>query len=120
MRTYVEENVIVGSGIREFALATTFPRREFKNEDDSKSLFELGLVPSSVILILPLDKAPSRKLPLQTSYGIFSMLTTIFWSGVNPVLTAFSYVRNWVFSRNRNESGAAKRANEEELNHNEQ
>lgn len=120
VRTYVEENVIVGSAIRDFALATTFPRHEFNSDDNAKSLFDLGLVPSSVILILPLDKAPSRKLPIQTSYGIFSMLTTIFWGVVSPVLAAFSYVKNWIFSRNRAETGAAKRANEEELNHNEQ
>lgn len=48
VRTYVEENVIVGSTIREFALATTFPRHEFKADDNGKTLFELGLVPSSV------------------------------------------------------------------------
>lgn len=36
------------------------------------------------------------------------------------MLAAFSYVRNWIFSRERNQAGAAKRANEEELNHNEQ
>lgn len=70
--------------------------------------------------MLPLDKAPTRKLPLQTSYGIISMLTSIFWTAVNPMLAAFSYVRNWIFARERNQTGAAKRANEEELNHNEQ
>lgn len=70
--------------------------------------------------MLPLDKAPTRKLPLQTSYGILSMLTSIFWGAVNPMLAAFSYVRNFIFARERNQTGAAKRANEEELNHNEQ
>lgn len=120
VRTYVEENVIVGSGIRDFALATTFPRREFKTDCDTKSLFELDLVPSSVILILPLDKAPTRKLPIQTSYGIFSMLTSIFWGVVNPMFAALTYLRNLAFTRNRNDTGAAKRSNEEELNHNEQ
>lgn len=49
VRTYVEENVIVGSNIREFALATTFPRHEFKADDNVKTVFELGLVPSSVM-----------------------------------------------------------------------
>lgn len=120
VRSYVQENVIVGSAVKEFALATTFPRREFQADDNAKSLFELGLVPSAVILVLPLDKVDSRKLPLQTSYGIFSMLTTIFWGVVNPMFTAFSYVRTLIFSRNQNQTGTAKRANEEELNHNEQ
>lgn len=48
VRTYVEENVIVGSTFREFALATTFPRHEFKADDDAKTVLDLGLVPSSV------------------------------------------------------------------------
>lgn len=120
VRTYVEENVIVGSGIRDFALATTFPRREFNTDDDTKTLADLGLVPSSVILILPLDKAPARKLPLQNSYGVVAILTTAFWTILNPMYAAFSYLRNLVFARSRAQSGAAKRASEEELNHNDQ
>lgn len=119
VRSYVEENVIVGSGIREFALSTTFPRREFKAEDNDKKLIDLGLVPSSVILVLPLDKVPSRKLPVNTNYGFISMLTTIFWGVVNPVLAIFSYAKNR-FNSWRNQTGASKRSNEEELNHNEQ
>lgn len=70
--------------------------------------------------MLPLDKASTSKLPLQTSYGIISMLTSIFWSAVNPMFAAFAYVRNYFFARDRNQTGAAKRANEEELDHNEQ
>lgn len=120
VRNYVEQNIIASCGIKEFALATTFPRREFKADDDEKTLFELGLVPSSVLLILSLDKLASRKLPLNTSYGIFSMLTTIFWGVVSPVFAICAYVRNLIFARNQSQSGAAKRANEEELNHNEQ
>lgn len=73
-----------------------------------------------VIYVLSLDKAPTRKLPLQASYGIISMLTSIIWGVLNPMFAAFSYVKNLIFARNRNETGAAKRANEEELNHNEQ
>lgn len=119
VRSYVEENVIVGSGIREFALSTTFPRREFKADDNDKKLIDLGLVPSAVILVLPLDKVPSTKLPVNTNYGFIAMLTTIFWSVVNPVLAIFSYAKNRLNSW-RNQTGAAKRANEEELNHNEQ
>lgn len=114
IRTYVEENVIVASGIREFGLATTFPRKEFTTEDNGKSLLELGLAPSSVILILPLDKATARKLPVQTNYGYIAMLTTAFWTVLSPVISSLSYVRNWIFSRNRT-TGAAKRASEEEL-----
>lgn len=121
VRLFVEENVIVASGIREFALATAFPRKEFKAEDDPKTLLELGLVPSAVILILPLDKASTRKLPIQTSYGILALLTTVFWGIVNPMMTAFStaftYVRTRFTARNQS-TGAAKRSNENELSPN--
>lgn len=117
VRTFVEENVIVASGIREFALATSFPRKEFKADDDVKTLLELGLVPSAVILILPLDKANTRKLPIQSSYGLLALLTTVFWGLVNPMLSAFSYVRTRFSARNR-ASGAAKRNNENELSPN--
>lgn len=117
IRSHVEQNIIASSGIREFALATTFPRKEFKVEDNPKTLLELGLVPSCVILILPLDKAPASNLPLRTSYGIISLLSTVIWGVVNPVLAAFSYLRGWIFSENRS-TGATKRASEEELSPN--
>ncbi|KAK9695328.1 UBX domain [Popillia japonica] len=41
-----------------FMLATTFPKREFTNEHDSCTLAELELVPSAVLLILPVSNAP--------------------------------------------------------------
>lgn len=115
VRTYVQQNIIAGTNIKEFALATTFPKKEFKDEDNSKTLLELGLVPSSVILILPLDKAPSNSLPLQPSFSVVSMLSMIVWGVVNPILGAFNYVKGWIFSQNQEATGAAKRASEEEL-----
>lgn len=117
IRAYVEENVIVASGIREFALATSFPRKEFKADDDPKTLLELGLVPSAVILILSLDKASTRKLPIQTSYGLLAILTTVFWGIVNPMMSAVSYIRMRLFARNQS-TGATKRSNENELSPN--
>lgn len=117
VRTFVEENVIVATGIREFALATAFPRKEFKGDDNPKTMLELGLVPSAVILILPLDKATSRKLPIQSSYGLLAMLTTVFWGIVNPMTSAFAYIRTRLFARNRS-TGAAKRSNENEMSPN--
>lgn len=117
VRTFVVENVIAASAIREFALATTFPRKEFKADDDAKTLLELGLVPSAVILVLPLDKATSRKLPIQSSYGLLALLTTVFWGVVNPMVSAFSYLRTRLFTRNQS-TGATKRGNENELSPN--
>jgi hypothetical protein len=38
---------------REFAMSTTFPRREFGANEDGQTLRDLQLVPTAVILILP-------------------------------------------------------------------
>lgn len=117
VRTFVEENVIVGSGIREFALATTFPKKEFKAEDNDKTLLELKLAPTAVILILPLDKIASRVLPIGNGVGLFAMLSTILWGILNPVFGGLTYVKGFITSRFNN-TGAQKRANENELNPN--
>lgn len=104
VRTFVEENVIVGSGIREFALATTFPKKEFKADDNAKTLLELNLAPTSVILILPLDKVSSRALPLQTD-GIFTIMSTIFWGIWNPLFAAILQGKTFIWSKINNLSG---------------
>lgn len=52
LRTYVTENIELP--FRQFAMSISFPRRELTNEENDKTLIELELVPSAVILILPL------------------------------------------------------------------
>lgn len=52
LRTYVAENSDLP--FRQFAMSTSFPRRELTNEENDKTLLELELVPTAVILILPL------------------------------------------------------------------
>jgi hypothetical protein len=52
LRTYVIENIDLP--FREFVMSTSFPRRELTNEENDKTLLELELVPTAVILILPL------------------------------------------------------------------
>jgi len=52
LRTYVTENIDLP--FRQFAMSTSFPRRELTNEENDKTLLELELVPTAVILILPL------------------------------------------------------------------
>ena len=42
-----------GISIGKFSLSTTFPRKVFKEEDMSKTLYDLSLVPSSVLLVIP-------------------------------------------------------------------
>lgn len=114
IRAYVEENVIVGSGIREFALATTFPKKEFKTEDILKTLLELNLAPSSVILILPLDKVVKKSLPLQSGGGIFTALSLMFWGILNTFNSTFTAGKAFLLSKINGfrGTGAQKRANE--------
>lgn len=52
LRVYVLQNVVLP--FRHFSMSAFFPRRDFSTADDSKTLTELELVPSSVILILPM------------------------------------------------------------------
>lgn len=55
LRTYVTENIELP--FRQFAMSISFPRRELTNEENDKTLVELELVPTAVILILPLKNA---------------------------------------------------------------
>jgi hypothetical protein len=51
LREYVIQNAELP--FRQFSMSSFFPRRDFTNDDNNKTLLELELVPSSVILILP-------------------------------------------------------------------
>lgn len=51
LRSYVASNIELP--FQQFAMSTSFPRRDLTAEDDSKTLEELELVPTAVILILP-------------------------------------------------------------------
>lgn len=61
LRTYVAQNIELP--FRQFAISTSFPRRDLTQEEDHKTLLELQLVPTAVILILPLKNVSDfRKL----------------------------------------------------------
>ncbi|GJQ82762.1 hypothetical protein Trydic_g19770 [Trypoxylus dichotomus] len=55
VKLYIKTNLNLSFN---FVLATTFPKREFTNEHDTSTLAELELVPSAVLLILPVAHAP--------------------------------------------------------------
>ena len=46
----------------DFALSTSFPRREYTRAEDGQTLQQLSLVPNAVMLILPVRKIVSRSL----------------------------------------------------------
>ncbi|XP_055912324.1 UBX domain-containing protein 4 [Eupeodes corollae] len=122
VRAYVKGVVVKGTGIKDFTLATTFPKHEFSEEDDKKTLLELGLAPSAVILIIGrASSGPSAV--VARSGGIINIFNTVFWAIMSPVLSAFGYIRSFIIGRNDDEprpanSGAQKRASEDRIDAN--
>jgi len=76
---------------REFAMSTTFPRREFTSDYDGQTLGDLCLVPSAVILILPASSG--RAVTSSQSYN----WAHLFWSFLAPLFSVVNYLRNMVF-----------------------
>jgi len=75
---------------REFAMSTTFPRREFTSNHDGQTLGDLHLVPSAVMLILP---ASGRAITSSQSYNWSHLL----WSFLAPLFSVLNYLRTLVF-----------------------
>lgn len=51
LRAYVSSNIDLP--FRQFSMSMSFPRRDLTTEDDERTLLDLELVPTAVILILP-------------------------------------------------------------------
>lgn len=119
---FVKSDILSGTSIKEFSLATTFPRREFVQNDFDKTLLELNLAPSSVILIIPSKKAsssftPSSVLPTETNGSFFDMIKALILGLFSPVFALVAYLRNFVAPA-RNDDGESsdvgKRKRDEE------
>ncbi|XP_061390494.1 UBX domain-containing protein 4 [Musca vetustissima] len=116
IRDYVKNELLPGTGIKEFTLATTYPKREFTPEHYSKTMIDLELIPSAVILIIGKEATgPSAMIAKQG--GIFNIFYMIVMSILNPVFSLFNAAKNWMTGSNNNNNaqgtGAQKRANEE-------
>ncbi|EFA06551.2 UBX domain-containing protein 4 [Tribolium castaneum] len=73
-----------------YTLSTTFPRREFTEAENSQTLLQLGLVPTAVILILPVN----RGVVATNTEGGF---TGFLWTLITPILTLLGYLKTFVF-----------------------
>lgn len=119
LRTYVQNNILASTGIRDFKLATTFPKRDYTSADNGQTLSQLGLSPTAVLLILPIGKSGSNNKSVTASNGgVLDTFSTFLWQVLTPVIAMFGYLRNLVFNRgaagNDNATtGAQKRASEE-------
>uniref|UniRef100_A0A1L8DT63 UBX domain-containing protein 4 n=1 Tax=Nyssomyia neivai TaxID=330878 RepID=A0A1L8DT63_9DIPT len=122
VRRYVQQEILSGSGIRDFALATTFPRREFSEEHNTQTLTELNLTPSAVLLIIPQGRGAASGGTLRSSQQVatpsagstaYHFITSLLWSFLSPVVSVMSYVRNWILPRP--DQGQQKRAAEDQV-----
>ncbi|KMQ88113.1 ubx domain-containing protein 2 [Lasius niger] len=96
LRTYVIENIELP--FRQFAMSMSFPRRELTNEENDKTLMELELVPSAVILILPLKN--SNVTTAVTSTQDVGFFSRFIWSFFTPVIRIYNYVVGYFFGTN--------------------
>ncbi|XP_017888566.1 UBX domain-containing protein 4 [Ceratina calcarata] len=88
LRTYVVQNIDLP--FRQYAMSTSFPRRELTHEDDDKSLIELELVPTAVILILPL-KTPNATTTVTSAQDV-GVVPRFIWSTFAIFSAVYYYV----------------------------
>lgn len=119
VRDYVLNQLLGGN--QNFKLASSFPRHQFTDEDLNKTLTELDLAPTAVILVLSSDKTllaapqPGQGVTAAVStavsrYNIWGTAQWVFWILMSPVVAVFGYLSEW-WSR-RGLSGAEKRDEE--------
>lgn len=112
LRTYVVENISLP--FRQFAMSTSFPRRELSSEDDDKTLSELELVPTAVILILPLKN--SNTTPTVTSTQDISLMPRFVWSIFAVVTHVYYYLVGYFTGRNPPEQQSSSAENKDTSN----
>lgn len=93
VRDFINNNIDLS--FSEYRLATTFPRREFTNDDNESTLLSLSLTPTGVILILPL--AVSNVRPHASDW--LKIISNLFWDLVQPVFSAANYIQQYFTSR---------------------
>uniref|UniRef100_B4N5I9 UBX domain-containing protein 4 n=1 Tax=Drosophila willistoni TaxID=7260 RepID=B4N5I9_DROWI len=96
VKTYVHEELLAGSNIQDFTLATSYPRREFQTEDESKTLTELNLVPNALVLVLAKEQVNRV---VRTGGSIMTILATVFWALLTPAAKAFDYINKMGIQR---------------------
>ncbi|CAD7002375.1 unnamed protein product [Ceratitis capitata] len=121
LREYVRTDLLPGTGIKDFTLATTYPKRELNVEHDVQTLAELNLLPSAVILIIGKESMSSPAAIIARSGGILNIFTTLVMTILSPVFSIFGYLKNVATGAGRkndnddgNNVGANKRANEDD------
>ncbi|XP_054734164.1 UBX domain-containing protein 4 [Anastrepha obliqua] len=119
LREYVRIELLPGTGIKNFTLATTYPKQELNVENDDQTLAELSLFPSAVILIIGKESTSSPAAIIARSGGLLNIFTTLVMSILSPVFSIFGYFKNIATGGRRGNDtdagsniGATKRAND--------
>ncbi|KAG7188745.1 hypothetical protein KM043_008365 [Ampulex compressa] len=97
LRTYVIENIALP--FQQFVMSTSFPRRELTAEDDNKTLLDLELVPTAVILILPLKS--SNASTSVTAAQNFGSLSRFIWGLLAPIFGIYNCIVGYFTGRPR-------------------
>ncbi|XP_076625131.1 UBX domain-containing protein 4 [Colletes latitarsis] len=88
LRTYVVQNIDLP--FSQFAMSISFPRRDLTQEEDDKTLLELELVPTAVILILPMKNSNVSATITTTQDAGF--LSRFVWTFFAPILGVYNYL----------------------------
>uniref|UniRef100_A0A0A9WAL0 UBX domain-containing protein 4 n=2 Tax=Lygus hesperus TaxID=30085 RepID=A0A0A9WAL0_LYGHE len=90
IREFIDNNIVLP--FREYRIATTFPRREFTWRENGQDLRSLQLLPSAVLLIVPVSgNVVSRP------NGWANAMISLFWSVLAPFLSVGNYVSSFIF-----------------------
>eukprot|EP00058_Branchiostoma_floridae_P027454 XP_002612945.1 hypothetical protein BRAFLDRAFT_58187 [Branchiostoma floridae] len=85
-----------------FAMATTFPRRQFTDADMASSLMDLGLAPSAALVVLPARSGASI-VSSGGSGGIMDMV----WLVLSPLAALWRFLHTFLFGTPQNPSRPA-------------
>uniref|UniRef100_U5EPD3 UBX domain-containing protein 4 n=1 Tax=Corethrella appendiculata TaxID=1370023 RepID=U5EPD3_9DIPT len=94
VRNYVANTVLAETNIKNFLLTTTFPRKEFVAEDNSRTLSDLQLTPSAVILIIPLTSGITKTAVATSTGNLFNTITLLLFGLLRPITTFFTYLKS--------------------------
>ncbi|XP_035657813.1 UBX domain-containing protein 4-like isoform X3 [Branchiostoma floridae] len=97
-RQFVAEHLQLQS----FAMATTFPRRQFTDADMASSLMDLGLAPSAALVVLPARSGASI-VSSGGSGGIMDMV----WLVLSPLAALWRFLHTFLFGTPQNPSRPA-------------
>uniref|UniRef100_A0A0V0G337 UBX domain-containing protein 4 n=1 Tax=Triatoma dimidiata TaxID=72491 RepID=A0A0V0G337_TRIDM len=102
VREFIDNNIVLP--FSEYSMATTFPRREFTARDNNRDLQSLQLLPSAVILILPVQGSVT----MRSSLGWTQMIIDMMWDFVQPVISLSRYISNLIFRRDDTVGGSSR------------